>query len=327
MASCHNLLQNRKNEFESPAKVFAKLKSKVQREAMCTKEVVVLGKDPQCKNNIGDTHGAHFRSPRKRADGIWNTEEPEENYRFGPYRDEVEAVTLSPISRKPQKTSRYYYSFSEKGRKHVDKMSPVSDTVHAFISSHGHALTKKTFLESTALSPPVSVVNRQQIPTEPTQIRDLEGFKVNTTPVKIRPVNYVRGVFEGECAPHNKLISPAKLYSPIRKRLRKRKWDQDKVRSSTNGITGDFISQSQQRKTFPVPSDDDDSHNNTDMEDCGGARGFPAGRSVMKHFFHEPMYPPPRSTAEKREMPLLLFIGGSERKKLICDIDAFAVFE
>lgn len=316
MASYHNLLQNTKQQFESPAKVFAKLKSKVQREAMCAKEGVFLDKDPQCNVNIRDKHGADFNSPRKKADDIWKTDGLKDNHIFGSYRDEVQAVTLSPIS-SPQKTFRYRYLFSDNGSKH-EKMLPVTETGHAFISSHGHSLTKRTFLESTALSPPTSVVNRQQILTEPTQIRDLDGFKVNTTPVKIRPVNCVGGVFEEECAPHDKLISPAKVYSPMKKRLRKRKWDQDlnKVSSSTNGINAEVVSQSQERKTSPVLSDDD-SHNNTGMEDLGGVRGFPAGRSEMNQFSHEHMFPPPRCTAEKREIPLLLFIGGTKKKTFI----------
>lgn len=304
MASYHNLLQHTKQRFESPAKVFAKLKSKVQREAMCAKEGVFPDKGPPC--NVREKHGADFNSPRKRTESLWMTDDLKENHRFGSYRDEVQAVTLSPIS-SPQKT--FGLSFSDTGNKHVEKMPPVTETGHAFISRHGHALTNRAFLESTAVSLPVSVVNREQILSEPTHIGDLDGCKVNRTPIKIQPVqnDFVRGVFDVEAAPQNKQMSPAKIYSPMRKRLRKRKWDQDfsKVSSSTKEINAEVVSQSHQ-KTSPVLSDDD-IHNNTGMEDLVGVRGFPADRSEMNRFTREPIFPPPRFTAEKRKISLPLF--------------------
>lgn len=315
MASYHNLLQPTKQQFESPAKVFAKLKSKVQREAMCGKEGVFP--DPPCY--IRDEHGADFNSPRKRAD-IWMDGELKENYRCGSYRDEVQAVTISPIS-SPQKTVGYRGSFSDTGRKHVDQMTSVTETGHSFISRHGHTLTKRAFLESTAVSSPISKVNREQILKEATQIRGLDGFRVNRTPVKN---DCVRSVFEEECAPQDKLTSPATMYSPMRKRLRKRKLDQglSKVSVGTKEINAEVGSHSHQRKPSPVLRDHD-THDDSSMENLCGVRGFTPGRSQMNQFTHELMLASPRSIAEKREMSLLLFIGGTQTKKY--GTDAFAV--
>ncbi|XP_040915887.1 mis18-binding protein 1 isoform X2 [Toxotes jaculatrix] len=291
MSSYHHLLQQTKPRFESPAKVFAKLKAKVQREAMCAR-------DPYC--NVREKHGADFNSPRKRTESTWMNEEPTENHRFGSYRSEVQALTLSPIST-PQKTLGYSLDISSKP---AEEMPPLSEMGHAFLSRYRHTPTTRAFLESTAVSHPLCQVNREEIRTKPPQIRD-DGFKVTSrTPVKIQPVenDCVRAVFEEDYAPLGKPMSPAKMFSPMRKRLRKRKWEQqefNKVSSSTKEVNSEVVSQPKERKTSTAFSEDN-GHNKTCIEDLGHIIGLPADQSEMNPLNHDPVFPPPRSATEKR---------------------------
>lgn len=277
MASYQHLLQHTKPRFESPAKVFAKLKSRVQREGMCARdEGAFKGKGPLC--SVREQHGAESKSPRKRAESTWMTDELKENHRFGSYRNEAQALTLSPIS-SPQKT--FGCSYADISSKPVEEMPPVCTP------------RKGAFLESTAVSYPLSLVNRQH--TEPPQIRDLDVFKVTgRTPAKVQPV-------EKDCAPLDKLTSPAYMFSPMRKRLRKRKWEPlefNKVSSSTKEVSCEALRQPQERKTS---TSEDDTHNNTSTEDLGHVRGFSAGQVTR-----DTVFPLPRSTAKKGEMLLLL---------------------
>ncbi|XP_035023774.2 LOW QUALITY PROTEIN: mis18-binding protein 1 [Hippoglossus stenolepis] len=198
MASFHHLLQHKTPRFESPAKVFAKLKSKVQREAMYATE-------PPC--NVREKHGGEF----SREENFRLAEELKENHTHGFYRSEVQALTLSPIST-PQKN--FGYSFSNDG------IPPVAETGHAFMFRNEHTPTKRGFLESTAVSHSLT-----RGPRDPPQISD--GFTVSSrTPAKTQPVEdrCVRGVYEED--PRRSFMSPAKMLSPQGKRLRKRKWEQ-----------------------------------------------------------------------------------------------------
>ena len=169
MASFNHLFQHTKPRFESPAKVFAKLKSKVQREGISAKEGTVTDRDP-----LG------FTSPRRKAKSTgWMNDELKENKRSGSYRCEASALTLSPIS-SPQKTFDYPYSDTSR---HVVDTHPLAEL------GHGCSPRKRAFLESTAMSQPSFVVNRHRIHSEPPHIRGLDGFRVpSRTPVKIQPV-------------------------------------------------------------------------------------------------------------------------------------------
>lgn len=267
MASYHHLLQHTTQRFESPAKVFAKLKSKVQREEMCAKE-------PPCNVRAGERRAAEFKSPRKRAESTWMTEEPREGQRFGSYRNEAQALTLSPIS-SPQKN--FGFSYSDISIKPVEDVPPS-------LTHMGH---------------------RQQIHAEAPQIRGPGGFRVTgRTPVKLQPVedDRARSVFEEECAPLHTLMSPAHMFSPMR--LRKRKWEPQELNkvssSSTKRGTGSgVLHQPQGRKTSRAVSEGDP---HTGLEDCSHVRRFSADRPEMNQFTHEPMFPPPRPTAKKREI-------------------------
>ncbi|XP_041810075.1 mis18-binding protein 1 isoform X2 [Chelmon rostratus] len=286
MASYHHLLQHGKPRSESPAKVFAKLKSKVQREGMCANERIGTSRDPQC--NVGEKHGADFKSHMRKTENTWMTREFKENQRPGSCRNEALALTLSPIS-SPQKT----YGYSDINNKPVEEMPPLAEI------GHGCTPRRGAFLESTAVPQPLSPVSRKQIHTEPLQIGDLDGFVVTSrTPVKIQPVenDCVRSVFEEEGAP---LMCSAYKFSPMRKRLRKRKlepWGFSNISSNTEEISSEASSQQQGRKT----SSEDDTHNYTCIDNLGHVRRFSAGRSEMSHFPHEAVFPPPRPTAKKR---------------------------
>ncbi|XP_035530475.1 mis18-binding protein 1 [Morone saxatilis] len=285
MASYHRLLQHTTPRFESPAKVFAKLKSKVQREGMCATEGAAgAAADPLC--NVREKHVV--KSPRRRTESTWMTEEHKENQRVGSYRNEAQALTLSPIS-SPQKT--FGYSYSDMSSRPAEEMPPVTGR------GRGCTPRKGAFLESTAVSYPLSQT-RKQIHTGPPHIRDLDGFKVTSkTPVKIQPAenDSVRHVFEEECAP---LMSSASVFSPMRKRLRKRKWEPwgfNDVSSSTRELSD----QTRERKTCSAFREDD-AHNNTYMGDVDHGRGFSADWSDTNQFSHEPTFPPPKSIGKKR---------------------------
>uniref|UniRef100_A0A3Q1G3Q2 MIS18 binding protein 1 n=1 Tax=Acanthochromis polyacanthus TaxID=80966 RepID=A0A3Q1G3Q2_9TELE len=282
MASYHHLLQHTKPRFESPAKVFAKLKSKVQREATSAKEGIFTSEDPL--RYVGEKHGAEFNSPRKKTKSNWTSDELKENHRFGSYRSEAQALTLSPIS-SPQKTFGCLYSDIS--------MKPLEETLAESESGHGHTRRERAFLESTAMSQPYSLVKRSRVLKEPPQI--VEGFTVcSRTPVKIQPVSDY-GLFKEECAPLNTPMSPANIFSPMRKRLMKRKLDQhefDKVIGSTEEIQNEALSQPLDLTTSA--SSEDNSRNKT--KDLGYVIKCSDDQLQM---IHKVSLPPPRSIAEK----------------------------
>lgn len=290
MASYQYLLHTNPR-FESPAKVFAKLKSKVQREETCANGGIYTSKDPMCI--VQEKHGAEFTSPRKRTESVWMTDELRENQRFGSC-NEAQALTISPIS-SPQKT--FKNSYSDACSKPAEEMPPVA--------GRGQECTprKGPFLESTVVSQPLISVNRKQSHTEAPQIRDFDSFKVTSrTPVKIQSV-------ENDCMLEGEpLMSSASLFSPMRQRLRKRKlepWEFNNVNSRTEEVSSEVISQPQGRETYCAFSEGE-TLNNTCTEDLVNVRGFSAGRSEMHQFTREPVFLPPRSTAKKRE--ILLFV-------------------
>lgn len=281
MASYHSILQHSNSQFESPAKVFAKLKSKVtlQREAVGATEGIFTGRDPSC--NVREKHGALFMSPKRRTE---RPGELKENPRIGSYRDEAEALTLSPIS-SPQKSLGY--SYSDFSCKPVVEIPHMTDIGHVLQSRNPHTPTKRAYLESTAVFHPL-----------------VNGFSgTSRTPVRKHPVDKScnRWVSEEECAPLENLISPGKMINL----MRKRKWGQqemNKVSSSTKEVCNKVISQPKERKCSAAFSEYD-THNNICTEDLGTVRGcsFPAERSEVNQTLHEPMFVQPRPIVQKRE--------------------------
>ncbi|XP_060919021.1 mis18-binding protein 1 [Labrus mixtus] len=279
MAYNHHILQHAKSRFESPVKVFAKLKSKVQREELCAKDGIFS--DTANESLYGEKH---FLSPRKRTErteSTWLTNELKENQRVGSYRDEAQVLTLSPIP-SPQAAC---------GRSYLDIRSKPVEEMPTWL---GYTPRKRPFLESTAVSHPLSLCNRTtQSHIEKPQTRHTDGFMVTSsrTPVKMHPQDKdcVRGVFVEACAP---LQSQGSMFSPMRKRLRKRKLEHQDF----NKVSNDVFSQPQQGKTAsPLSEDDSDAY----MEDFNDAGRFSADKPGMNWSTSEAMFPP-ISTAVKR---------------------------
>ncbi|KAM8915142.1 mis18-binding protein 1 [Spinachia spinachia] len=266
MASYHHLLREKTPRFESPAKVFAKLKSKVQREELCAEGETFTSNDPLWR----DERATVFVSPRKRQESTWIGNEFKENRTCDSYRNEAQALTLSPIS-SPQKTFRY----SDVVRKQVEEMRPVIET------GHGWTPRKRAFLESTAVCQPSSVVH-----TKPPPIGDPGGFQVTSrTPAKVQPggSDFESSVFLEGCAPLNQLKSPAFTFSPTRKRL-KRDWELQELNKVVSNEQG---SQPQVRKTS--------SASNGDNQPCTKS----LGKAEVNRSTHEPVSQSPRSIATK----------------------------
>lgn len=243
MTSYHNMsvVQHQNTRFESPAKVFAKLKSKVQREA-------ILANDPLC--NVRKKHGADFNSPRKRTESTGMPDELKENHKFGSYINEAEALTLSPIS-SPQKNLGYLCS----------DLSSKPDKGNGLQSRTQQTPTKRALLEGTDVFHPL-----------------VSGFTgTSRTPVKKQRIenSCADWMPEEDCAHVEKPMSPRKMFSPISKSVRKRKLIQEeknKVSSSTKEVCMKVISQPQERKCSAALSEDD-THDNILAGDVGTIRG------------------------------------------------------
>ncbi|KAK5886313.1 hypothetical protein CesoFtcFv8_017359 [Champsocephalus esox] len=217
MASYEQISKHTNPKFESPARVFAKLKSKVREENRSANQWNFPGKEPLF--GIREKHGGVFKSPRKRSESTWMTDQFKENKRSSSYRDDAQALTLSPIS-SPQKGFGCW--FSDISSERVEEVP---------LGGHGCTPRKRAFLESTALS------IRPPIHTEPAQIRDSAGFHgFSRTSVKRQPLehDFVNSVFGEGYPPVDKRMPPPVMLSPTRNRLRKRTWEPqefDKVSS------------------------------------------------------------------------------------------------
>ncbi|KAK1894129.1 Mis18-binding protein 1 [Dissostichus eleginoides] len=265
MSSSQHESKETNPQFESPARVFAKLKSKVREENPSANQWTFPGK----LYGIREKHGGVFKSPKKRSESTWMTEQFKENKRSSSYRDELQALTLSPIS-SPQKVSGYW--FSDISSERVEEVP---------LGGHGCTPRKRAFLESTALS------IRPPIHTEPAQIRDSAGFHgFSRTSVKRQPLehDFVNSVF-GEGYPPVDNRMPTPFVSPMRNRLRKRTWEPqefDKV-SSCRKVSNEGHPQPE-RKTSSAFG-----------ENVGNVRGFSADQSDMDEFTHEPVLSSPDS--------------------------------
>lgn len=225
--------------FDSPAKVFAKLKSKVRKEAMLAQEGAF-----SC-DNVREQRGAQFNSPRKKTANPWTIDELQDNQRFDSYCSEAQALTLSPIS-SPQKACDYC--------KPMEETSPVD------------VRGGRAFLESTAVSQSLPLAIRDQTSKGTPQIPDLNGFIVSSnTAVKMQPTgNCGRNTFGKEDVPFRLSTE----LSPMRTRLRKRTC-KDPVSNKISRTT---------EITRKPPSTEDYTLNKTYMHDLDG-RSFPTDQS------------------------------------------------
>lgn len=171
MAAYQTIFQQTTSRTESPAKVFAKLKSKVDRESsggVYTRRDL-LGK-------VKEKHGGEFMSSRKRANH-WTLDEPDENCGLGFV---CKAVTISPMS-SPQKT----FGFS-----HEDWSSKPAEDVLS-VGERICTPRKGSFLESSARS-----ASKTQNLTEAPRVRDGFGVMIRTPQQKIQAADKeTRSVF------------------------------------------------------------------------------------------------------------------------------------
>nr|XP_057946948.1 mis18-binding protein 1 isoform X2 [Doryrhamphus excisus] len=123
--------RNSSTWFESPAKVFAKMKSKVQREAMCAKEGGFSGKD-QRFGVREEKHGEDVCLPLRITEGVWEANDLQRNDRF----DQVKALTLSPI-----KSPTKGYSAKEIPR--------MTNAENGFRSTNRHRMESSAVFHST----------------------------------------------------------------------------------------------------------------------------------------------------------------------------------
>ncbi|XP_047466189.1 mis18-binding protein 1 [Mugil cephalus] len=201
MASYHHLLQHRTSRLDSPAKVFAKLKAKVLSEPVCVNQGLLTSNDGLCYSR--DEHRSVLNSPRKKPGSASITDMLKENQKkFDSHHNEVQALTLSPIA-SPKKHGGY------------SEISPLEDM------GRGRMRRERSFLESTAMSH--VLCDRGQIQRGPPQIRD--DFKVPRGTLMNKQSDG-RRAFEEDRAPLSTPLYPACTFSPMKKRLRKRKWEQ-----------------------------------------------------------------------------------------------------
>ncbi|XP_019742843.1 mis18-binding protein 1 isoform X2 [Hippocampus comes] len=136
MASYQHLVQCSDTRFQSPAKVFAILKSRVQS-----------GEQTTC--GVGEEYAAQMKPALSRTQNTW---EPNElHHRFG----EVEASTISPIKSPKKSLDDAYSDYNRQAM----ELPHTSNTVHRFRSPVTH------FMESTAAFP-------LRVDTDPSSTRD-----------------------------------------------------------------------------------------------------------------------------------------------------------
>lgn len=201
MAAYQNICHQTTSRTESPAKVFAKLKSKVDRDASSGKDEGVYTRN-DLLGKVKGKPAAEFMSPRKRTEPYWTSDELDENRGFG-FVGEAQALTISPMS-----SPRSDFGSS---REDPDWSSELAE--EDALSKHGCTPRKGGFLESTVRSQPFQMASRIQSLTEAPQVRDSFDVIRRTQQQKIQAAeNEVR----------SPLTAPSSVFSPMRSRLRQR---------------------------------------------------------------------------------------------------------
>ncbi|KAM4723396.1 mis18-binding protein 1 isoform 2-T2 [Anableps anableps] len=259
MASCH-LFKRNDPCFQSPAKVFAKLKSKVQKEAESEKELIgKVRKQHGDGVKAGGVCGADGLGFTRNPAGFCWIEELKENNRFASRQSDAQAVTLSPIS-SPEKT--FDYPSSAISRLPLHKEFPLNETLRGFTRRN------RVLMESTAVSQPLSGVFIDQIP---------DGFS------RIQPTErFGRSVSNKEALPLDRIRSPGSVFSPMKNRLRKRKQDPyDSRRASRTSEESSEDSGPPQARRRPVVIADS-AQNNFCRQVRNNVKGFPADHPEPK---------------------------------------------
>ncbi|KAJ0044244.1 hypothetical protein NL108_004290 [Boleophthalmus pectinirostris] len=186
MASYHQIQHHLRAPFESPAKVFAKLKSKVQRVA------VDDFSEDECQP--AEFKRPLYYTPKRRTESH-GTDKPGDFSQSLLGNGEVTAVTLSPIS-SPQKNDQYVTD--------CDRMHCTNTKLNIF--NPACTPRRRALMESTA----VCSTTAPQTHMDDFDTRASDRF------VLCEP-----GDLENAAPP--RFITPNSVFSPMRKRLRKRK--------------------------------------------------------------------------------------------------------
>lgn len=270
MAAYQRMFQHTTSSVESPAKIFAKLKSKVDREASCGKDGVYTCKDLLGK--VKEKHGAEFKSPRKRTDRNWITDELNEN------DCEARALTISPMASPQTKFGYCHPDWSSK---------PAEDALCVGERGHGCTPRKGGFLESTVKSQPFYIASRTESLTEAPQLRD--GFDVihRTQQQKIQEAEN-EWLVEEVRAP---LTPSSSVFSPMRSKLRKRKLE-------SWGLHNE-----------PCPVGEPQAAKNTHSEDLVHLKGLSTRQLDTNQLesTRESMFPAPSLPAKTRKISPLSF--------------------
>lgn len=143
---------------QSPAKVFARLKSKVRQEGVRADNGVAPRNHSPC--SVHGNYGGQLRSPRKTTNGARMEGDLPDSRGFG-YRDEAKALTISPVP-SPKKNFGCWNLRSSLAQ---DKPL-VPGRGREYKPSQG------AFLQSAALPQAQFLDNRKQIHEESPRIRD-----------------------------------------------------------------------------------------------------------------------------------------------------------
>ncbi|MEQ2180560.1 hypothetical protein GOODEAATRI_002390 [Goodea atripinnis] len=263
-----HLLRIKDIDYNSPAKVFAKLKAEVQKEAESKNELIFNVREQRgdrVKTGYNLKTGGVYRADGPRlyqnpAGFCWG-EEVKENSRFASHQTEAEVLTLSPIP-SPEKT------FDSPGYAPLQEEVPLNDTVRGFTRRN------RAHMESTAVSQPLFGVYRGQIHAVTPQITD--SFS------RIQPTeSCTRSIFKKKSVPLN-LRSPVGVYSPMKKRLRKCKLDpNDSEEAFTTTEESNEESGPPQVRRKPAVIGGS-TQNNTWRQDRFNVKGFPSDRPEPK---------------------------------------------
>uniref|UniRef100_A0A1A8UTG9 MIS18 binding protein 1 n=1 Tax=Nothobranchius furzeri TaxID=105023 RepID=A0A1A8UTG9_NOTFU len=264
-----NSLQHTHSYFESPAKVFARLKSKVQMEAMNAKLDDFTGNNPLL--SVREKHGAAFLSPWRKSTNT--VDKHKENKTVDSHYNEAQALTLSPIS-SPQKKCGY---------SSLRETSPMTD-----LCGYKRKLRDGTLMESTAVSQPFSSVTRDQIHQRTPQIWESRVLS-SRSPVKRQSVESTgRSVSDKRATPLSP-VSQGRMFTPIKNRLRK-KLDQQECNCVIRTTEERVEDARGMRRSL---STEDHTHNNSSIL----AGGLPADQSEM---LQQPKTPQSSSVVNKR---------------------------
>ncbi|XP_015234708.1 PREDICTED: mis18-binding protein 1 isoform X1 [Cyprinodon variegatus] len=215
MASYH-LSKREDPRYQSPAKIFARLKWEIQKEAEDISEQQRHGADRRCSLKTDGVCRATRPRYKPYPSEFCRSEELWENNRLACYEAEAQPLVLSPTSSPDQSLEP---CSSASLRLPLQQEVPLNYPVPGSTRRTGS-------IESTTFSRPASGVCRDQITAGLSRTQPKENWRV----------------FNNEAVPLNPR-SPDSMYSPMRKRLRKRRLeplDSQNARGTSKELSEDL---------------------------------------------------------------------------------------